>query len=34
MNGYTWRIATKDTNILSHDAVLATLENAVKNIRA
>src|SRR3954470_167952 len=30
MNGYTWRIATKDTNILSHDAVLATLENAVK----
>jgi predicted TIM-barrel fold metal-dependent hydrolase len=30
MNGYTWRIATKDTNVLSHDAVLATLENAVK----
>jgi predicted TIM-barrel fold metal-dependent hydrolase len=30
MNGYTWRITTKDTNVLSHDAVLATLENAVK----
>jgi predicted TIM-barrel fold metal-dependent hydrolase len=30
MNGYTWRIATSDTNVLSHDAVLATLENAVR----
>jgi predicted TIM-barrel fold metal-dependent hydrolase len=33
MNAYTWRIATKDTNVLSHDAVLATLENALKKHR-
>jgi uncharacterized protein len=33
MNAYTWRITTKDTNVLSHDAVLATLENAVKKHR-
>ena len=33
MNAYTWRIATNDTNVLSHDAVLATLENALKKHR-
>ena len=29
MNGYTWRIATNDTNVLGHAEVLKTLENAV-----